>query len=214
MSRWTSLAAALLGAALTACAGGSSPTAPAVPPDTTAVGPGGASGVSGARDVTFQLSGSASAVTYRCTLDGAPVACSGPSVTVTGLAPGLHVFTAVAVDANGLADPTPAVWTWTMDPALPPPPTFSVTASADQIVVSHTAPADGGAVIYFGHSAATATAHMVYSTGSPMTLTVGFPGPDGQLAPIAPCQEYWVTGAAFDAASHLSDRAGERKSVV
>lgn len=214
MSRWTSLAAVILGAALTACSGSAGPVSPGTPPETTATGPGGDSRVSGAVDATFQLSGSAGAVTYRCTLDGAPIACAGPMVTVTGLSAGLHVFTAAAVDANGLADPTPAVWSWTMDPSLPPPPVFSVTADADRIVVTHTAPPDGGAVIHFGHSAATATAYRVYSTGSPMTLVVGFPGTDGQFAPIEPCQEYWVTVSAFDAAMHLSDPAPPQRVVT
>jgi len=214
MSRWTSLAAALLGATLIACSDSPSPGAPATPPDTAAVGPGGAARISGARDATFQLSGSASAVAYRCTLDGAPIACAGPSVVVTGLAAGPHVFTAAAVDASGQVDPTPAVWAWTMDPALPPPPTFSVTATEDRIVVTHTAPPDGGAVVYFGPTAATATAYMVYSTGSPMTLTVGFPGPDGQFAALQPCAEYWITVAALDDAAHLSDPALPQRVVT
>ena len=186
MPRWTCLAALLLGAALTACTGRPAPSGPATPPDTTATGPGGTSGVSGARDATIVLSGSPGTVAYRCTLDGAPIDCSGPMVTVTGLSPGRHVFTAAAVDANGNVDPTPAVWTWTMDPTLPPPPVFSLSATADQIVVTHTAPADGGAIVDFGHGAATATEHMMYSTGSPMTLLVGFPGPDGSFAPSSP----------------------------
>lgn len=214
MSRWTFLAAVLLGAALTACSGGANRADPGTPPDTTAIGPGGAARVSGARDATFQLSGSAGAVAYRCTLDGAPVACTGPMVTVAGLAAGPHVFTAAAVDADGRVDPTPAIWAWTMDPALPPPPTFSATATADQIVVTYTAPPEGGAIVSFGHSAATATEYLVPATGSPMTLTVGFPGPDGQLAPIQPCAEYWVTVAALDAAMHLSDPAPPQRVVT
>ncbi len=47
--------------------------------------------------------------TYRCRLDGEPVACEDDTVKVRGLAAGMHRFEVSAVDQAGNEDPTPAV---------------------------------------------------------------------------------------------------------
>lgn len=214
MSRWTSLSAALLGAALCACSG--QPAAPAgPPPDTAATGPGGAARLSNARVATFQLSGSEGAVGFRCTLDGAPVACSGTQATVGDLADGRHTFTAAAVDAAGAVDPSPAVWEWTLDTVPPSPSTFSAAAFADHLEVSYPDPAmDEGIQIRFGPTEATASTYMLYAWGSPMTVVSGFPMLGGDAATIQPCQEYWVTVAVIDAAGNVSDPAPAQRVVT
>ena len=58
-------------------------------------------------------------ITFRCSLDGAPLSLCASPTTIGGLAPGPHTFDVVAVDGAGLADPTPARSAWTVDTAAP-----------------------------------------------------------------------------------------------
>jgi hypothetical protein len=60
----------------------------------------------------------ASPMTYRCSFDGgAATTCASP--TSAPLSEGRHVFSVAAVDANGLADPDPVAWAWTIDRSPP-----------------------------------------------------------------------------------------------
>ena len=61
---------------------------------------------------TMSFSSNQRAATFRCSLDGAPSACT--PAAYTGLAPDTHTFTVAAVDAAGNVDPTPASITWTV----------------------------------------------------------------------------------------------------
>jgi hypothetical protein len=73
---------------------------------------------------TIWFTGDATAVSFRCSLDGAAfVECVSPA-QYTSLAPGTHEFQVAAVDASGVVDPTPAniSWTATTPPAPPPTP--------------------------------------------------------------------------------------------
>ncbi|ATB48542.1 Ig-like domain-containing protein [Corallococcus macrosporus] len=76
--------------------------------------------LSNAADATFDFSANESDVTYECRLDGAALftACTDP-VTFPALAQGDHSLQVRAVDAAGNADPTPAVYAWTIDTAAP-----------------------------------------------------------------------------------------------
>lgn len=63
---------------------------------------------------SFSFSSNESGVTYRCALDsGAATACTSPK-TYSGLTEGDHRVEVTATDAAGNPDPTPAVWTWTV----------------------------------------------------------------------------------------------------
>ena len=54
------------------------------------------------------------ALTFECSLDGDPfVTCASP-FEVTALDPGLHTLEVRAIDTSNTADPTPAVYTWTV----------------------------------------------------------------------------------------------------
>src|ERR671932_1584952 len=73
---------------------------------------------------TIWFTGDATAVSFRCSLDGAAfVECVSPA-QYTSLAPGTHEFQVAAVDAYGVVDPTPAniSWTATTPPAQAPTP--------------------------------------------------------------------------------------------
>ena len=57
--------------------------------------------------------------TFVCSLDGEePFACESP-LELEGLADGEHSVTIAAVDILGIADETPAVWTWRVDTQAP-----------------------------------------------------------------------------------------------
>lgn len=93
---------------------------------------------------TFEYTASIAGSTFECKLDsGAWAACTTPK-TLTGLTSGSHTFSVRGVSA-GVADPTPAVHTWTVDTALAPQttvvgppsnyvntPTVTFTMTADQ----------------------------------------------------------------------------------
>ncbi len=78
---------------------------------------------------TFQFHSTEHGATFRCRLDaGAAAPCASPW-PLSGLAPGAHTFEVTAIDAGGNADPTPAIHTWTVNPAAPDdtPPTTTIT---------------------------------------------------------------------------------------
>ncbi|RMF40690.1 MAG: DUF11 domain-containing protein [Anaerolineae bacterium] len=75
--------------------------------------------------VTFTFTSNDSAASFECQLDGGGFAACASPQAYTGLAEGLHTFDVRAVDLAGNLDPTPAVYTWTVD--LPPDTTILST---------------------------------------------------------------------------------------
>ncbi len=58
--------------------------------------------------------------TFECSLDGSDwEACNGKTDSYTGLAEGEHRFDVRTVDPNGVVDPTPASYAWTIDVTAP-----------------------------------------------------------------------------------------------
>ena len=82
------------------------------PPETT-IGDGPGSSTT-STSATFTFSSSEGGSTFRCALDAASLATCVSPTTFTGLALGSHQFTVVATDADGTADETPAIYTWTV----------------------------------------------------------------------------------------------------
>lgn len=79
-------------------------------------------------------------VSFECALDaGSFTTCSSPK-SYTGLANGEHTFKVRAIDPAGNADPTPEVYTWTIDTTAGPRLTATKTVSGDFVV--------GGTVTY------------------------------------------------------------------
>jgi len=71
---------------------------------------------------SFVFHSTASGATFICRLDGSAfVACASPTA-FSGLAPGNHNFS-VDSSAGGVADPSPATATWTIDTTAPSAPT-------------------------------------------------------------------------------------------
>ena len=96
---------------------GGAPTAP----DTTITS--GPSGTVNSSSASFSFTSTISGSTFTCSLDGASfTACTSP-VNYSGLGDGPHAF-AVAANANGVTDPTPATAGWTVDTT---PPTVTAT---------------------------------------------------------------------------------------
>jgi hypothetical protein len=86
------------------------------PPDTTVAGP-----AQTDSNPTFTFSSPTAGATFECSLDlGVFVPCSSP-LTLTNVAPGLHLLTVRAV-ANGLTDPSPAEHYFFVTGAGGPPP--------------------------------------------------------------------------------------------
>jgi hypothetical protein len=83
---------------------------------------------SGAKEASFSFTGTDDTtqpidLRFRCRLDPqnappgtSPVDCLSPQL-FTGLATGQHTFEVQAVDEDGLSDPTPATYTWTVAPS-------------------------------------------------------------------------------------------------
>jgi hypothetical protein len=91
-----------------------------LPPETALDGT--PNSTTGSLVATFEFSGSdnLSPVTFECSVDGGSyVSCASPFSTST-LSVGSHTFAVRAVDALGNIDPTPASYSWTIEPGLPP----------------------------------------------------------------------------------------------
>ncbi|MFL5351103.1 adventurous gliding motility protein AgmC [Archangium sp.] len=113
---------------------------------------------SSSASATFDFSSNETAVTYVCRLDAAMAftPCTDPE-TFTGLGDGSHSLEVSAVDAAGNMDPTPAVYSWTVDTKAPGtsivsgPPSSSNSASAtfdfssDETGVTYECSLDGAA---------------------------------------------------------------------
>ncbi|HEX4777164.1 MAG TPA: metallophosphoesterase, partial [Acidimicrobiia bacterium] len=112
---------------------------------------------------TFTFHSTITPATFTCKLDtGTAAACTSPK-TYTGLTQAAHTFTVFAT-ANGLADPTPATATWTVDSTPPSTPTgLAATApSATSVALTWNAATDNTGV----------TGYDVFRDGSPLT-TIG-----------------------------------------
>jgi len=91
-----------------------------VPPDTTIdTYPTNPSNVA---SPSFTFSSTKMGGTFQCRLDAAAfVVCTSPTMVAVG--PGSHSFQVYAVDPGGVADPSPASYTWTVDTT---PPTVTI----------------------------------------------------------------------------------------
>lgn len=92
-------------------------TVDTVAPDTSfaaGVGPG-EGALQTVTDETFKLvSSEPTGARFECSLDGAPFAACGPTVSLKDLVPGKHTFAARAIDRAGNVDGTPVKRTWTI----------------------------------------------------------------------------------------------------
>ena len=76
---------------------------------------------------------------FECSLDGGDwVDCDGKMTSFSGLAEGEHRFEVRAIDGNGVVDPTPASYTWTVDR----------TAACATIALSPSDPAQSGSAVF------------------------------------------------------------------
>ncbi|MGZ4589809.1 MAG: metallophosphoesterase [Actinomycetes bacterium] len=114
-------------------------------------------------DASFTFHSTASGATFACRLDaGASEPCTSPKA-YPGLSAGAHTFS-VTSTANGSTDPSPATYSWTIDPTSPTAPTGlrATTPTMTSVVLSWTAGTDNVAV----------TGNDVYRDGSKL-VSVG-----------------------------------------
>ena len=84
----------------------------------------------------FTFSANEPGSTFECALDGAAFTpCMSPTQYV-GLVVGTHTFAVRATDGSGNVNPTPASFTWTVDP-LPPPPGLFITSRGNGSFALH-----------------------------------------------------------------------------
>lgn len=120
---------------------GSSTTPPASSPPPVASAPdtsitASPSVLSASRSATFNSSSSVSGVSFEISIDGSAFAAATMPLTLTGLVNGPHTISIRARDAAGNVDPTPAVFSWTVDAggpaveiAFPPPASYTDAAT-------------------------------------------------------------------------------------
>ncbi len=91
------------------------------PPDTTIIGtpPSFSSSATAVFGFTGTDPGGSGVGTFECQMDGGDFVDCKTGVTYENLAPGDHTFQVRAVDRVGNVDPTPANYTWTIDPTGP-----------------------------------------------------------------------------------------------
>jgi parallel beta-helix repeat protein len=82
-------------------------------------------------DAVFTFTADQAGSTFRCALDGAPLApCTSPA-TYTGLAGGEHTFAVQARNTLGVLEAAPAEFTWTVTLPLPSPPETTLTVQPE-----------------------------------------------------------------------------------
>jgi hypothetical protein len=136
---------------------------------------------------------------FRCSLDRAPFSACTPPVTLTGLAPGPHVFRVATVDRYGAVDATPAEHAWTV---LGPPPETPVNPGATPVVTGTTATIDFGtpgvpyecSVDGGPFRACSSPWTMADLAPGPHTLDVRAIGPDGRPDPTPQRYAFDVPG--------------------
>jgi subtilisin-like proprotein convertase family protein/subtilisin family serine protease len=94
------------------------------PPDTTfASAPG---NPTPATSATFRFGSNDGGATFECALDGAAYEPCAATRTFGGLALGSHTVRARAIDGSDNEDPSPASYTWRIEPVPPPAASFVV----------------------------------------------------------------------------------------
>ena len=133
------------------------------------------SGTTQAATALVAFAGEPDAVSFACSLDGAPFsACSSP-VSLGTLTAGSHTFAVRASGVAGNTDPTPVTRTWTVDPAWTGPVTTSGEALAGGSVSSLPAGAEATPQDPLTATVATPGAGAVSITTAPVSA----PPPDG-----------------------------------
>lgn len=155
------------------------------PPNTTIVS--GPSGTVPIASASIAFTASEPDVIFACSVDGAAfAACTSPA-SLTALAPGAHSFAVRATDAAGNADPSPAIWAWTVDTIAPD-------------VAITTGPANGstsGPRVVFGFTASDGAVACSFDGG-------GFVACASSIAVNLPAGPHQFAVRATDAAGNLT----------
>ena len=123
---------------------------------------------------TFVLSGTdnqtlSADLSFECTIDGGALESCGSPYEVTDLPLGPHTITAVAIDAAGNVDETPASHTWTVVAPLPPN-----TPVGTNVEVDLTLPGGAGTATLTFASVTTAGYTTVEALATPPALPAGY----------------------------------------
>ena len=190
------------------------------PPNTTIVS--GPSGTVPIASASISFTASEPDVSFACSLDGAAfAACTSPA-GLTALAQGAHSFAVRATDAAGNADPSPAIWAWTVDTIAPDVAITSGPAngstSGPYVVFGFTA-SDGAVACSFdgGGFAACASSIAINLPAGPHQFAVRATDAAGNLTTVT--RAWTVACSAPDAAGaagllHLDDTGQSLANAV
>ena len=135
---------------------------------------------------------------FRCGVDGADVPCA----TILPTTPGTHTFEAAAVDHAGNVDPTPAKWTWTVEPAAVQtvlvPTRVEVPATAEPVALD----------VFYSYSGGRLTRLVVSGPGS-IKLTVKRPGKRATATTVAK-----LVGKRLPKRTKITVRAGDQTKAI
>ena len=173
---------------------------------------------------TFSFHSTLSGASFACSLDGATATpCVSPQ-GYTGLADGAHSLSVTSTSAVGVADPSPAVFNWTVDTTAPAAPASLAASPASPTTVnlswtgvsdaaSYTIIRDGNVI---GSAAGSATSYADNTASPSTTYTYGIEAVDAAgnpspltnspatTTPAAPSGPLWVQTAAGTATATVT----------
>ncbi len=135
---------------------------------------------------------------FRCRVDGVDTACS----TILPSTPGTHTFEAAAVDHAGNVDPTPATYTWTIEPLTAQ--TVFVPTRVEVPAAAKPAPLE----LYYSSSGGRLT-RLVVSGPAGFRLTVKRPGKRAAATTVKK-----LVGKRLPRGTKITARAGTQRKTV
>ncbi|MFY0583604.1 Ig-like domain-containing protein [Cystobacter fuscus] len=153
---------------------------------------------------TFRSEDASLPVTYVCTLDGQPVACTESLVLI--VIEGAHTLTVSAVDALGNKDVTPASFSWTVDTVAPEVPV--VVAPAEGAELESNSP-----VVISGTAEPDSTVTLLLD-GQEFVVTANAAGEWSHTASGLAPGPHQVTARARDAAGNVGPESAPRSFTV
>lgn len=121
-------------------------------------------------NMTINFSANQTNVTFWCKLDGAPASTCTSPISYSGLSNGSHNFSVYAVNSAGLADATPASYSWNVD-TVPPSVTIDNLASLPSITNQTSI-----GFVFSSNEAGTFTCALDGGTAQPCTSPATFNG--------------------------------------
>jgi gliding motility-associated-like protein len=159
------------------------------------------------KSATFDFGSTKQNVSYAASVDGASFASVSDPYTITSLTDGEHRLEVRATDETGNTDPTPAIYTWTVDTKAPAAPV--VSAPAEGALLSNSKPTLNGT------AEAGSTVDLYIGTAKIGTVTAASNGKWSFTPGTALAEgEQQLTAKATDAAGNSSNASSIREFTI